>query len=202
MSKEKILKIAVEEFAKHGYEGVSMNNLAKKLELNKATIYYHFEDKKSLYNEVLKSILTDSQEELHAIAYANEPATKRLKNYIKFLTCKIASDTKIISIMYREMANFGINIDKNILEYINKDIEAFNNIIQDLHVKKSYSHIDIQSFKFMIVSTIMSYLAIQNSNHELKYLNSFDTTDKLSEYLSNYISNLLIDSISKGEKNA
>jgi len=31
-----------------------MNDLVKKLDINKATIYYHFKDKRSLYNEVIK----------------------------------------------------------------------------------------------------------------------------------------------------
>lgn len=201
MSKEKILNIAIEEFAKHGYESVSMNNLAKKLGLNKATIYYHFEDKKSLYNEVLKSILTDSQEELHKISYANKPATKRLRDYIQHITCKIVNDSKIISIMYREMANFGINMDKKIIEFMNKDIEAFQNIIKDLNMKDKYKNIDVHSFKFLIIGSVMSYYVVQTSPHELKDLNNFKTNNELSTYLTDFISNIIIDSICEGDKN-
>ena len=40
MIKEHILDIATSEFAILGYSALSMNNLAKKLEINKATIYY------------------------------------------------------------------------------------------------------------------------------------------------------------------
>lgn len=43
---EKILKVAADEFARIGYDGLSMNSLVEKLEINKATVYYHFKDKK------------------------------------------------------------------------------------------------------------------------------------------------------------
>lgn len=43
-TRELILKVAEEEFSKLGYDAVSMNNLVKKLNINKATIYYHFLD--------------------------------------------------------------------------------------------------------------------------------------------------------------
>lgn len=51
---EKILKVAADEFARIGYDGLSMNSLVEKLEINKATVYYHFKDKKALYKEVIK----------------------------------------------------------------------------------------------------------------------------------------------------
>jgi len=55
--KELILKVAEEEFCKYGFDAVSMNDLVKKLNINKATIYYHFKDKKSLYQTIIKIIL-------------------------------------------------------------------------------------------------------------------------------------------------
>ena len=71
MSKEKIIKIATQEFATYGYDGVSMNTLASKLEVNKATIYYHFKHKKSLYQDVLKSIIKINTKEVKGFVKEN-----------------------------------------------------------------------------------------------------------------------------------
>lgn len=202
MSKEKILNIAAEEFAKYGYEGLSMNNLAKKLELNKATIYYHFEDKFSLYNEVLKSIISEKQDELHQLAYTNKPAKTRLQEYIHFLTYQVVEDSKIISIFFREMANFGNNVDNTILEFFKKDIKALENIFKDLEIKQNYTDVDIHSFKFLIVGTIMSYYSIHKSSHEFKEMKKFKNNEELVSYLSSFISNIILDSIYKGEAHA
>jgi AcrR family transcriptional regulator len=65
--RDKILLIAEEEFARVGYDGLSMNDLVKKLQINKATIYYHFEDKKSLYQGVTKNAITHINQSLEGL---------------------------------------------------------------------------------------------------------------------------------------
>ncbi len=49
-ARERILHIAEEMFAKKGYDGTSVNEIAKEAEVNKALIYYYFESKKDLLN--------------------------------------------------------------------------------------------------------------------------------------------------------
>lgn len=75
--RDKILLVAEEEFARVGYDGLSMNDLVKKLDINKATIYYHFEDKKSLYQEVAKNAITHMNQNLEGLY------KKTLKSYPK-----------------------------------------------------------------------------------------------------------------------
>ncbi len=53
-SKQRILKIASELFSEFGFLGVSMGDIAKKLNITKAALYYHFNSKKDLYFEVLE----------------------------------------------------------------------------------------------------------------------------------------------------
>ena len=61
LTRKKILKTATEEFSKFGYDAVSMNNLASKIDVNKATIYYHFKD---IYDLVEWSCLEDAKRAL------------------------------------------------------------------------------------------------------------------------------------------
>jgi len=51
--REKILRKAFILFAKKGYDGTRVDDIAKAAGVNKATIYYYFDSKKSLYQEVL-----------------------------------------------------------------------------------------------------------------------------------------------------
>jgi AcrR family transcriptional regulator len=47
--KEKILRVAAEEFARAGFHGTSYNQLLERLELGKSSAYYYFEDKRDLF---------------------------------------------------------------------------------------------------------------------------------------------------------
>ncbi len=51
--RERILRKAFNLFSKKGFEGTKMDDIANAVGINKATIYYYFESKKSLYQEVL-----------------------------------------------------------------------------------------------------------------------------------------------------
>ncbi|EPJ47616.1 MAG: TetR family transcriptional regulator [Osedax symbiont Rs1] len=52
-----ILNAACEEFANHGYAGSKIVNIAKKIDLPKANIYYYFASKEMLYRNVLESFI-------------------------------------------------------------------------------------------------------------------------------------------------
>ena len=52
-SKEKILNIAFKMFVHKGYQGTSLNGIAKQSGLTKGGIYHYFESKEDLYYQVL-----------------------------------------------------------------------------------------------------------------------------------------------------
>ncbi len=47
--KEKIIKVAIEEFAENGYKAASTNSICKKAKVSKGLIYYYFKSKEEIY---------------------------------------------------------------------------------------------------------------------------------------------------------
>jgi TetR/AcrR family transcriptional regulator len=58
-SKEKILEAAIKVFAEKGRFGAKMEEIAAAAGLNKAMVYYTFQNKDNLYLEVMKVIISD-----------------------------------------------------------------------------------------------------------------------------------------------
>ena len=56
-SKEKILKVAIKEFAEKGYEPVTTRDICAKAGINISAIYYYFQNKRGLYEEVLRNVV-------------------------------------------------------------------------------------------------------------------------------------------------
>src|ERR1700733_6810197 len=52
-TREKILEAARALFSEHGYEGVSMRQVAEKIEYSPTAIYVHFADKEDLFHELV-----------------------------------------------------------------------------------------------------------------------------------------------------
>ena len=55
-TKKYIIKTARRLFSDYSYPGVSMNDIAKKLNITKAALYYHFTGKAEIYKKVLDEV--------------------------------------------------------------------------------------------------------------------------------------------------
>ena len=196
MIKEHILDIATSEFAILGYSALSMNNLAKKLEINKATIYYHFKDKKSLYNEVILSLIQLNKDEREAIVNSTLEPKEKFKQYIKSLINTMGDNPNIIPLTLREMAGFDIGIESNISNNIENDIICMKKIVLQLNLKEKYKNTDFYQIKAMILGTIFTYYSMQKTPLELKNIKNLDKDNKkILNYIEEFISNILLDAL-------
>jgi len=74
---EQLIEIAIRLFARKGYEGTSLRDIADEAKITKAALYYHFPNKEALYGRiVLESMqaLVDSVRD--AMARASSPSEK------------------------------------------------------------------------------------------------------------------------------
>ena len=196
MIKEHILDIATSEFAILGYSALSMNNLAKKLEINKATIYYHFKDKKSLYNEVILSLIQLNKDEREAIANGTLEPKEKFKQYIKSLIHTMGDNPNIIPLTLREMAGFDIGIESNISNNIENDIICMKKIVLELNLKEKYKNTEFYQIKAMILGTIFTYYSMQKTPLELNNIKNLDKDNKkILNYIEEFISNILLDAL-------
>ncbi len=68
-TRAKIQQIAVEFFTEHGYEGTSLREIAERLGVTKAALYYHFKSKE----DIILSLVEDYQTQMDAlIGWASE----------------------------------------------------------------------------------------------------------------------------------
>jgi len=58
-TKEKLKQAALSLFAKRGYEGTTMNDIAERVGINKASIYNHFKNKEALFLAVYQEVAGD-----------------------------------------------------------------------------------------------------------------------------------------------
>lgn len=79
---ESLLSAAIEEFMKNGYEGTSVDSIAKKAGVSKGAFYYHFPNKEVLLMEVNKKLCEPIMEMIEK-ALSNKSAINGLKQYIQ-----------------------------------------------------------------------------------------------------------------------
>jgi AcrR family transcriptional regulator len=86
-TKKHIIEIARELFSEYSYLGVSMDDIAKKLNITKAALYYHFTGKAEIYKKVLDEVFDNLALSI-ADAFDEKTTNKKLraliKNYLDF----------------------------------------------------------------------------------------------------------------------
>jgi AcrR family transcriptional regulator len=86
-TKKYITDTARRLFSEFSYLGVSMNDIAKRLNITKAALYYHFTGKAEIYKKVLDEVFDDlsfSIAQASNETAADEKLRKLIKNYLDF----------------------------------------------------------------------------------------------------------------------
>jgi AcrR family transcriptional regulator len=71
--REAILSAALEEFSAHGFEAARLDDVARRAGVAKGTIYLYFEDKETLFQELLRSMLSPVVSAIEAAPLADLP---------------------------------------------------------------------------------------------------------------------------------
>ncbi|GIJ78247.1 TetR family transcriptional regulator [Micromonospora phaseoli] len=79
-TRERIKAVALELFTEQGYEATSLREVAERLGVTKAALYYHFKSK----DEIVTSVVSDRLDRMDAlIAWAeNQPATRATRRAV------------------------------------------------------------------------------------------------------------------------
>jgi len=86
-TKQYIIGTARGLFSEYSYLGVSMDDIAKKLNITKAALYYHFTGKAEIYTEVLNDVfdkLSLSVSEALSEKMVDKKLHKLIRNYLDF----------------------------------------------------------------------------------------------------------------------
>lgn len=80
MTSDTIKKAALQYFAKHGYEGASMSQIAEEVGIKKQSIYTHFNGKDVLFRSVLQDVVAEDMEFINR--YFQEQEKRSLKEIL------------------------------------------------------------------------------------------------------------------------
>lgn len=75
-TKIKILEVATELFARHGFEGASIREIAREAGVNLAAVNYHFQNKQNLYYRVMDANCIRMESEIALLATDNPGAAE------------------------------------------------------------------------------------------------------------------------------
>lgn len=98
----RILAAAETLFAEHGYDRVSMNQIAAAASVSKANVFHHFSSKKELYLAVVRGACT-AAERLQTLGEPGGPLSERLPGYAEGMLGDMLGHKQIHRLFMREL---------------------------------------------------------------------------------------------------
>ena len=95
-TRQRILDVATEQFARFGVRTITMEDLARQVGISKKTIYQEFEDKKDLVKEVFARILEEDRRRLAFIAEQGDGVIEHLVQTSKMMRERLTSINPLV----------------------------------------------------------------------------------------------------------
>ena len=176
-TKKYIINTARQFFSEYSYLGVSMNDIAKKLNVTKAALYYHFTGKAEIYGKVLDNVFNDLS---LSIAQASNEITidkklhKLIKNYLDFGF----KEKNLIKALMLKLSPADDQITKHITKLRRQVIGLIQPIIKEVLISKKLANkVDDRILTSMLTSMMDGLLL------EYSFLNKKINSAKISSQI-------------------
>src|SRR5579871_3291706 len=134
-SRSAILKAAASEFAEHGIAGARTDAIAREAGVNKALLYYYFEDKETLYGAVLDDAFSGLKTTVFQVLDSALPPREKILSYVGAYFDFIASNQIYPRLMQREMMRAregeSQHIDKIVKTYIQPIFARVSQVMEE-----------------------------------------------------------------------
>jgi AcrR family transcriptional regulator len=176
-TKKYIVDTARQFFSEYSYLGVSMSDIAKKLDITKAALYYHFTGKAEIYEKVLDEVFDDLS---LAITEAMNETTidkklhKLIKNYLEFGF----REKNLIKSIVLKLSPADRQITKHITQLRERVADLIQPIIEEAFASKKLTvKVDSQLLTSMLTGMMDGLLL------EYSFLNKKINSAKISDQI-------------------
>ncbi len=174
-AKKNIIQAAREFFSEYGYLGASMSDLAAKLNMTKAALYYHFAGKAEIFKTVLDDAFSELSQALTE-AKREQTAEKKLEKLIKAYLQFGAREKNLTKALVLKLAPGDAKIMEHIVELRRQLLDLIQPVIEEvLTSKKIDKPLDSRTYTLLLTGMMDGLLleySIFKQKVELEFIGS------------------------------
>jgi AcrR family transcriptional regulator len=183
-----ILTVAEKLFAKNGFDGTSVRQIAKEADINIAMISYYFGSKEKLLEALFFYRISDFRMELETIIHKNITHLEKLHNIVALIVKRVHKNRRTHKIMNFEYSNSSRKLDFD--SYVQQKTENFKVIeafVKDGQKQGIFSkNVNIKLLTPTILGTYFHFY--YNKRFYQNFLHLKDDTDT-EHYVHNELTN-------------
>jgi len=176
-TKKYIIDTARHLFSEFSYLGVSMNDIAKKLNITKAALYYHFTGKAEIYQKVLDDVFYDLSLSINR-ALSEATAEEKLQNLVKNYLDFGLKEKNLIKVLMLKMSPSDLQITKHIIQLRERIADLIQPEIDEMFSKKKTSQKIDSRLLTSLLTSMMDGLLLEYS-----FLNKKIDSERISNQI-------------------
>jgi len=158
-TREALMTSGTELFAEYGYEGATIELIARRAGVNKALINYHFRGKKGLYTAILASTLDSVATRLAETSSRGESAETRLAEFIQTFAEMNLIRPAISVVLLREAITGGRHLDDAIIPSFLAIFRHVNNIVAQGVREGTFRPVDPLLTHLTVIGSLVFFFA-------------------------------------------
>ncbi|GAW85318.1 conserved hypothetical protein [Bathymodiolus platifrons methanotrophic gill symbiont] len=193
-SKENILQMAVTLFSKQGFDGASMRDLAKSVNMSTSAVYHYFPNKQALYLGAVHFAFAKQASAFDEVWQAELTADEKLARFVSCLTGVLSTDIDFRRLMQREL----LDANDERMQFLAKEVfqEQFSHLMAVIEQLN-----DSQQIHFSALSVIALVCDIIQMQPLSRHLPGWQAEHEQADYIAEQVVNLLMNGIkSKGSQ--
>ena len=174
-TKTKLIQNAMELFAKKGFEGVSVDEVAKESGVNKAMIFYYFTNKAGLYEAVMQEILDAIYDNIVSAKKCCDNSLGELEAFIKTYAKFAQRYPYVPSLLLRELSSGGANLPDLMFESLKNLFGLLSTILQKGESEGLFKDVVPMAVHFTIVGTLNLFVTTKPLRERAQNEDGLDT---------------------------
>lgn len=158
-SRDRVFAAAAAEFAARGYAGANVDRIARTARLNKAMIYYHFENKAALYREILRDMFGAVRTAVADVAASADAPDEKIRRYVDAIARAAEARPHFPPIWLRELAEGGEHVDAATIDYVRDVLAALRAIVSEGCRRGVFRPVHPMVLQGGIIAPLMFFLA-------------------------------------------
>ena len=155
LSIRKLLDAALKVFATQGFNGATLDDIAREAGMNKAMIYYRIGDKRTLYQAVIHDIYKDRTAGLTESVLSKACPEEKLEAFIAHIAATLDEHPHFTRIMMREVITGWTNFSDAVLEDVTRTFKIIRDILEEGVEKGVFAKADPLAVHNMAVGTLL-----------------------------------------------
>jgi TetR/AcrR family transcriptional regulator len=159
-TREALLTAGTDLFADRGFDGVPVEDIARKAGVNKAMINYHFGGKRQLYLAIVRTTFSDIVSRVERLADSREPAPDVLRTLVA-VVAEMATrrHPHFPAMMLRELLTGGKQLAPEIIAYPLRVAEVVRRIVERGIREGAFRRVDPLLTHLSVVGSLLFFFA-------------------------------------------